>query len=208
MSEVITPQIYLCTPPQIELSSFPGELARILDTVEIACVRLSLTSEDESVLSRSADALREVCHARDIPVVIDKHYRLVGPHGLDGVHLETAAKQIRDVRKELHKDAIIGAYCGIQRHAGMTAGEIGADYITFGPVSTPDLLGDGKTADVDLFQWWSEMIEVPVVAEGGLTREKIVELVPYTDFFSLSSEVWDTPDALTTLKEIKTLLDG
>lgn len=30
------PQLYLVTPPEIELSSFPGTLARLLDGAEIA----------------------------------------------------------------------------------------------------------------------------------------------------------------------------
>lgn len=208
MSDPKNPQIYLCTPRQFELSDFPDQLANILDNVEIACVRLCLDSTDEQILTRAADKLREVAHARDVPLVIETHFKLVTAHGLDGVHLMTAAKQIRDVRTELHKDAIIGANCGTSRHAGMNAGEIGADYISFGPITTSDLLGDGKTASTDLFQWWSEMVEVPIVAETGLTLEKIEELAPYADFFCLGTEIWSQEDPLAALKEISTILQG
>ena len=85
----------------------------------------------------------------------------------------------------------------------MTAGEAGADYVSFGPVgATP--LGDGTKAESDLFQWWSEMIEVPVVAEGALTLELVRELAPFTDFFGIGDEIWsvDTPaETLATWKK-------
>ena len=50
------PQIYLITPDTIELSSFPDQLARVLDDHDIACVRLALSSRDEDRLMRAADA--------------------------------------------------------------------------------------------------------------------------------------------------------
>jgi len=73
------PQIYLITPPQLELSSFPNSLSAIMDVVEIACVRLALATADEDEVSRAADLLRETCHARDVPLILDTHVRLVNP---------------------------------------------------------------------------------------------------------------------------------
>ena len=105
--------------------------------------------------------------------MLDDHHRLAQRLGLDGVHLTDGPRRLRDVRKTLGQDAIVGAFCGTSRHDGMTAAEIGADYVSFGPVSA-GLLGDGTLAEPELFQWWSEMIEVPVVAEGGLTPDAIV----------------------------------
>ena len=46
MTQPETPQIYLVTPPEIELSRFPAELRRVLDGAEIACLRLSLATRD------------------------------------------------------------------------------------------------------------------------------------------------------------------
>lgn len=61
------PQIYLISPPSFELGRFPDQLAKVLDSTEIACVRLDLASRDEDTLSRAGDALREVCLARMWP---------------------------------------------------------------------------------------------------------------------------------------------
>lgn len=195
------PQIYLITPPDLELSSFPDRLGACLDAVEIACVRLTMASRDEDRIARAADALREVTHARDVALVIEAHVQLVERLGLDGVHLTDGARSLRAVRKQLGPDAIIGSYCGNSRHDGMTAGELGADYVSFGPVGT-SALGDGRRAELELFQWWSEMIEVPVVAEGALTGDLIARLGPATDFFGIGDEIWSGPDPVAALRAL------
>ncbi len=195
------PQIYLITPPEFELASFSEELAALLDRFEIACVRLRMASEDASDVARAADLLREICHQREVPLVIDRHFRLVETHGLDGVHLPDTTANIRDIRKDLGKDAVIGCFAGNSRHAGLNAGESGADYVSFGPLSeTP--LGEGTPAAFETFEWWSEMIELPVVAEGAITLDQAEKLAPVTDFLALGNELWgDTRGAKAALAE-------
>lgn len=201
------PQIYLITPPEFELDSFAGTLARVLDAQEVACVRLALASRDEDRIARAADALREVTHARDVALVIENHILMVERLGLDGVHLTDGARSVRKTRKDLGPDAIVGAFCGVQRHEGLNAGEAGADYISFGPVGqTP--LGDGSRAELDLFEWWSEIIEVPVVAEGALTEDLIRALSPITDFIALGEEIWTGADPVAELARLTRAMQG
>lgn len=187
------PQIYLVTPPAFDPAVFADQLARLLDAVPVACIRLALASQDEMTVVRAADALREVAHARDLPLVIDRHVWLVQRLGLDGVHLTDGARGVRKARATLGAEAIIGTFCGASRHEGISAGEAGADYIAFGPAGA-SALGDGSQADLELFGWWSDMIELPVVAEGGLTPELVAALAPVTDFFAFGDEVWSAPD--------------
>lgn len=193
------PQIYLITPPEIELSSFSKSLATVLDNFDIACVRLALATKDEDRLSRAGDALREITHARDVALVISDHLILVERLGLDGVHLSDAARTVRHARKELGQDAIVGCFCGTSRHDGMTAGEAGADYVSFGPVQA-STLGDGSFAEPDIFQWWSEVIEVPIVAEGALDEAMVGTLAPFTDFFGIGDEIWSHDDPKAALQ--------
>ena len=201
------PQIYLISPSDFDLSIFPDQLAACLDSTEIGCVRLALSSTDEVRIAKAADALREVTHARDVALVIDSHMMLVERLGLDGVHLTDGARSIKKVRKDLGDDAVVGSFCGNSRHDGMTAGELGADYISFGPVGqTP--LGDGRQAELELFEWWSMMIEVPVVAEGALDEQLIRSLAPHTDFFGIGDEIWTAENPATTLGTLRRAMLG
>jgi len=195
------PQIYLITPPSFDLDHFPDQLARVLDGADIACLRLHMASSEEDTVSRAADVLREVVHPRDIALVISDHTLLAERLGLDGVHLSDAARSVRAARKILGADAIVGCYCGPSRHDGMSAGEAGADYVSFGPVGASGL-GDGVVAETDLFEWWSKVIEVPIVAEGGLTPDLVAHLAPHTDFFGIGEEIWSAENPLAALKSL------
>jgi thiamine-phosphate pyrophosphorylase len=201
MPETDRPQITLITPPAFDLDLFPDQLAAVMDSVDIACLRLSLASVDADFIARAADACRVVAHARDVAIVIENHVKLVEPHGLDGVHLTDGARQVRALRKDLGADAIIGAYCAGSRHAGMAAAEAGADYVAFGPAGeTP--LGRGEQLEFDTIEWWSQVIEVPCITEGALTLELIRQYAPVTDFFAIGPEIWGEEDAAAALKDL------
>ncbi|MFN7225007.1 MAG: thiamine phosphate synthase [Paracoccaceae bacterium] len=195
------PQITLITPPSFDLDVFPARLAQVLDSMDIACLRIALASKEEDNLLRAGDVLREVAHARDVAVVIDSHLLLVERLGLDGVHLTDGGRTVRKARKDLGSDAIVGAFCGVTRHEGISAGEAGADYVSFGPIGD-SALGQGTQVDFDLFEWWSEMIEVPVIAEGALTIDLIERFGPVTDFFGIGPEIWGADDAVRALKDL------
>lgn len=195
------PQTYLITPPAFDLPIFRDQLAAVLDAHEVACVRLALATADAADWSRAADACREVTHARDVALVVSDQVRLVETLGLDGVHFSDGARQVRAARTALGADAIVGAFCRASRHDGITAGESGADYVAFGPVSDTGL-GDGDVAPDELFGWWSDMIELPVVAEGGLSAERVETLAPITDFFGIGEEIWRQEDPVAALKAL------
>ena len=201
MSDQVRPQITLITPPVLDLDLFPDQLAAVMDRVAIACLRLSLAARDEDALARAADACRLIAHARDVAIVIENHVLFVERHGLDGIHLTDGARSVRAMRKDLGTDAIVGSYCGVTRHEGITAGEAGADYVAYGPIGDSPL-GKGEKADFDLFDWWSAMIEVPVIAEGALTRDLIERFGPVTDFFGIGAEIWSQDDPAAALKDL------
>lgn len=192
-------QLYLVTPPILSLEPFGEVLAELLDAVEVACVRLALASSDEDELMRAADGLRAICHARDVPLVVAEHFRLAARLGLDGVHLQDGPRRIRAAREALGANAIVGTFAHASRHEGITAAEIGADYVSFGPLAA-SALGDGSVAPLELFEWWSEMIETPVVAEGGLTLETAGEIGRVADFLALREEIWSAPEPLAMLR--------
>ncbi|WP_146591243.1 thiamine phosphate synthase [Puniceibacterium confluentis] len=207
MAETEHPQIYLITPPEFDLSTFPQTLAGVLDSAEVACIRLALSTRDEDRILRAADAVRDVAHQYDIALVLDTHVVLAQRLGLDGVHLLDGARSVRWARKELGDDAIVGAYCAQSRHEGMAAGESGADYISFGPVG-PTALGDGAVVDPELFKWWSEVIELPCVAEGALGEEQIASLSSVTDFFAFGAEIWESDNPGEALARLTRAITG
>lgn len=194
------PQIYLLTPPEIG-PGFPDRLARLMDAAEVGCLRLAAASRDEDLVVRAADALLPVAHEREVALLIDDHAALVPRLGLDGVHLTDGSRSVADIRRALGGDVVIGAHCGASRHDGMSAGERGADYVAFGPVGET-ALGHGERAPRDLFEWWFEMIEVPVVAEGVVDAQAVERLAPFVDWIALGEEIWRHDDPSAALRTI------
>lgn len=201
MADADRPQIYLISPTAFDPEAFAPRLSAVLDAVNIACLRLALAAEDEDTVARAADICREIAHARDVPIVIERHIQLVERLGLDGAHLTDGARSVRETRKLLGADAILGSFCGTSRHDGMSAGEAGADYISFGPVGESPL-GDGTRVEHELFAWWSQMIELPVVAEGALDLDLITQFAPVTDFFAIGAEIWKADDPVAALQTL------
>ena len=69
------------------------------------------------------------------------------------------------------------------------------------PWATRKLM-EGPRAEHELFAWWSEMIELPVVAEGALDVALIEAFAPVTDFFAIGAEIWREEDALAALRAL------
>ena len=46
-------------------------------------------------------------------------------------------------------------------------------------------------SDPQLFEWWGEMIEFPVIAEIGLTPQLVEQLKICCDFLAFREEIWD-----------------
>ena len=193
------PSIYLVTPDDAEPEGLVPALGAALDTGLVACVRLSLASTDEDTWKRAADRLRAVTEPRDVALVVRDHFRLARAEALDGVHLSDGRVPLRRVRGELGPDRIIGAFAGAERHQGMVLAEAGADYVSLGPVGDAGALGDGTLAEPALFEWWAEMIEIPVVAEGGVTLEHAAALKGLADFIVPDAAVWQEPDIAAAL---------
>ncbi len=171
----------------------------------LACIRLSSAGLSRETLIKRGDALREMAHKHDISVLIDDHVALAQEIGLDGVHLiNPEPKALREARKALGADAIIGVYANNSRHDGITLGEIGVDYVSFGPISD-DGLGT-ELAPADLFDWWSDMIEIPLIAEGAITVRSLEAIKDYVDFVALGQEIFGTDDPVKALQSYLQIL--
>lgn len=194
-------RLYLVTPALADADSVAALADRALATGLVACLRLDLGAAPEAGWRAAAQALQPVAHAQDVALVIAEHHRLVGPLGLDGVHLAASRTPVREARRALGPEKIVGAFAGASRHKAMTVAEAGADYVSLGPVGDVGALGEGTRAEDDLFEWWAEMIETPVVAEGGVTVADAARLKDSADFVVPEMGVWEAAEGIEAALE-------
>ncbi len=163
-------------------------LAAALDGGPVACVLLRTATDrtDEDAPRAAIDTLRPVAQAREVAFLVEDLPELAAETGCDGVHLSRDGPRVRDARRLVGPDAIVGACGGDSRHAAMTAAEAGADYVAFG--------GDGEAADPDLLTWWSGLMTVPSVAlcDGDLERAAMLAEAG-ADFVAVGDAVWAHP---------------
>ena len=187
-------RLYLITPPAIDLATFPTQMAQALDAGDVACVQLRLKDLDDTALKRAIDAVRPVVQSRGVAFLMNDRPDLAVQHGCDGAHVGQQDTPAREARKILG-DLTMGVTCHDSRDLAMTAGEDGADYVAFGaffPTSTKDAK---FRATPDLLEWWSDLMELPCVAIGGITAENCPPLVQAgANFLAVVGAVWNHPD--------------
>lgn len=188
-------RLYLITPPRIEARAFADVLKRALDGGDVACLQLRLKDVPEDDIRRACDLLQPITKAHDIAFILNDDADLAARQGCDGVHIGQEDGSYAQARALVGKDAIVGVTCHNSRHLAMDAGEAGADYVAFGAFFPTQTKEAKSTADLDLLQWWAELIEVPCVAIGGITVDNAAPLVSAgADFLAVSSGVWDHAD--------------
>lgn len=202
------PRLYLTSPLSYDPAAFAERLAAALPGGDVACLRLRLAAFGPAEARAAVAAVKPVAQGRGVALVLEDAPGLALEMGADGVHLSAPApSKIKEARAAVGPDAIVGAFAGHVRHDGLVAGEAGADYVAFGPVAQ-DGPEPAPLADKALFDWWSEMIELPAVMEGGLTLENLPAFAQWADFATLGRAVWEAPDAAAALAEANAVLDA
>ena len=170
-------------------------LARALDAGDVAAVQLRLKDAADDEWRRTIDALRPVAQARDVAFLLNDRADLVLETGCDGVHVGQTDTPAREARRLIGDGLTLGVTCHDSRDLAMTAGEDGADYVAFGafyPTATKDA---PTRAEPELLSWWSELMELPCVAIGGITAENCAPLVAAgADFLAVVGAVWAHPE--------------
>lgn len=188
-------RIYLITPPRLDPLPFADKLAAALDGGDVAAVQLRLKDVSDDDWRRAIDALRPVAQSRGVAFLLNDRADLARGTGCDGVHVGQDDMPARQARTLLGPELTLGVTCKGSRDLAMQAGEDGADYVAFGaffPSGTKDVSG---FIDVEVLRWWSELMELPSCAIGGITPENCAPLVQAgADFLAVVGCVWNHPD--------------
>lgn len=115
-----------------------------------------------------AKELVKLCHQYQVPLIINDDVELAVKIGADGVHLGKEDGSIAQARQRLGNHAIIGVSCYNDVEAAVEAQLQGADYVAFGrfyPSSSKPL---AAPAELTTLQKAKQMLEVPIVAIGGI----------------------------------------
>ena len=184
-------QIYLISPPKIILSEFILSLKNALSTNLVPVFQLRLKEYSQTDVAKIAKQIQKICKDYNCQLILNDYPNIALDLELDGVHLGKDDAKIAEVRKQVPDYFTIGASCYNSKHKAMQAGEDGANYLAFGaffPTTTKKI---EYYADVDLLQWATELLNLPIVAIGGINTNNCASLVANkADFLAVISFVW------------------
>lgn len=151
-------------------------------------------THDAARRSREVGALKGICEAFGVPLIVNDDVGLARASGAAGVHLGEDDGGIADARAVLGADAIIGVSCYDSLQRARDAAAAGADYLAFGAFFPSSTKPGARHATPDLLRDAREF-GLPLVAIGGITAENGGSLITAgADYLAVVSALFGTRD--------------
>ncbi|MCI8405028.1 MAG: thiamine phosphate synthase [Clostridia bacterium] len=123
----------------------------------------------------SAERIKKICDKYHIPLIINDNIDVALAANASGVHIGQSDMTAAAARKVLGPDKIIGVTAKTVLQA-QEAEKYGADYIGSGAVFGSSTKRNAKKMELDTLRSITALVDIPVVAIGGITGDNIFEL--------------------------------
>jgi thiamine-phosphate pyrophosphorylase len=187
---------------------------RLLTQVEaalaggVAAVQYRDKSGDVARRHEQASELVALCRRFGVPLIVNDDLRLADLADADGVHLGRDDGSLREARIILGKGRFIGASCYQNLELAQAAQAAGADYVAFGSFFASPTKPAAARADLDLLRAATAVIQVPLVAIGGITLANASPLLDAgADSLAVLSALFDAPDIRTAARDLNQLFE-
>lgn len=186
--------LYLVTPRDIDLATFPARLEAALAAEPVASLLIAPDGISDMALQRIAEVLTPIGQRHGAAVVVLNDTRAAGRAKTDGLHVDAGPAELKAAVAAFRPQRIVGAGGIKTRHDAMAAAEAGVDYVFFGMLDRPED-PEAHPKSLDLAEWWAPLFEIPSVCLAGADLAS-VDAVAATgaDFVALRDAVWNHPD--------------
>lgn len=173
--------------------------ARLLIQVEAALAggakAIQLRDKRRRLSCTHAERLLELCHAYQVPLIVNDDLELAARIGADGVHLGLKDAGAEQARELLGPEAIVGisCYADLERASRV---ERYATYVAFGAFFPSTTKPQAKLAPIELLSQAKAQLSCPIVAIGGITPENgAMLLAAGADLLAVIGGVFGHPDS-------------
>ncbi|MBT5229872.1 MAG: thiamine phosphate synthase [Methylococcales bacterium] len=202
---MIKPGLYLITDEHLvapeDLPELIGQVAPYLSLLQF---RAKTLPHDQQVTI--ASALQHICTAANIPFLVNDDVALAKACGADGVHLGQSDQSALMARQQLGDKAIIGVTCHDSLTLAQTAIEQSADYVAFGRFFPSKTKAQAKPANIETLTMAAKMLDVPIVAIGGITTDNGSQLrAAGADILAVIHDVLGAKNPVAAAKQYQSL---
>jgi len=174
----------------------------------VAAVQYRGKSDDVARRHEQASELVALCRRFGVPLIVNDDLRLADLTDADGVHLGRDDGSLREARIILGKDKLIGASCYQDLELAQAAQATGADYVAFGSFFASPTKPAAPRAGLDLLRDATAVIQVPLVAIGGITLANAPLLLDAgADSLAVLSAMFDAPDIQAAAHDLNQLFE-
>ena len=196
--------IYAITPEQADTQQLLAQVRAALESgVRLVQYRDKISTMAEK-LTRGR-ALNQLCLEHGAQLIINDDVVLTMATGAAGVHLGGADGSIRDARRLLPPNSIIGASCYNDLALAQQALAEGASYVAFGACFDSPTKPAARRVSLDQLQSFRQTLgpDVAICGIGGITCDNVSQISNIVDSVALISELFSHQAAPSTPDQIK-----
>ena len=198
--------LYLITPDDDDSDRLLERVAAVLPA-KPALLQYRNKRADAMRRLDEARALKALCDAAGVPLVINDDWRLALDVDAAGAHLGEDDGDVAEARRAVPR-LLLGASCYDELARAERSVAAGADYIAFGAFFPTQTKTTTRRATPDLLAA-AAPLQRPRVAIGGLTPDNAAALVTAgADLLAVVGAVFDAPDPLAAARRFNALFLG
>jgi len=198
--------LYLITPDDDDSDRLLERVAAVLPA-KPALLQYRNKRADAMRRFDEARALKALCDAAAVPLVINDDWRLAVEIDAAGAHLGEDDGDLAEARRSAPR-LLLGASCYDELARAERAAAAGANYLAFGAFFPTKTKATHRRATPDLLAA-AARLQRPRVAIGGLTPDNAAPLVAAgADLLAVVGAVFDAPDPLATARRFNALFES
>lgn len=167
--------IYLIIDPSMNEVVLLNKLNRCL-LESLAAVQIWDNFKDTQDVIDLIRKICDLCHAKNVPVLINNHWDLLNRTDLDGVHFDIIPENYREIKAGLNKSFISGLTCNNDLSWVEWANSNNLDYISFCSVFPSQTANSCEIVHFNTIQKASKHYDVPIYLAGGITADNLGQL--------------------------------
>ena len=185
--------IYLISPNKIE-PNFYKNLDSVLASGKIKFFQLRLKNYSLIKLIKISQKIKVLTKKYKVNLIINDFPIVAKKIDADGCHLGQSDETIRNTKKLLKKNKIVGITCHGSKKLVFNAIKSKVDYIAIGSFFKSKLKPKAKKAKISLVKWCKKQTHLPIVAIGGIDNKNYKILIKTgVNYLAISSFIWNNP---------------
>ena len=169
-------------------------MVEVLSSRKVRYFQLRLKKHSNSKLLKIAKKVKNITKKYKVKLIINDLPVLAKKINADGCHLGQSDGSIKDAKKLLKKNKIVGVTCHGSKKLILNTIKQKPDYIALGSFFKSKLKPRAKKAQKNLVKWTKQRTNLPIVAIGGINNKNYKSLMKFgVNYLAISSYIWNNP---------------